>query len=63
MHYVLRNMPSFLHVCVLSDATFENLLTENDEMPFRSGGGIEKLIPKIKKAKHKPEVLNNFQWP
>lgn len=38
MHYVLRNMPSFLHACVLSDATFENLLTENDEMPFRSGG-------------------------
>lgn len=44
MHYVLRNMPSFLHVCVLSDATFENLLTENDEMPFRSGGGGDRKV-------------------
>lgn len=53
-------MPSFLHVCVLSDPTFECLLTENDEMPFKRGD-IEKHIPKIKTAKHKTEGLNNFQ--
>ena len=53
-------MPSFLHVCVLSDLTFECLLTEHDEMPFKRGD-IEKHIPKIKTAKHKPEGLNNFQ--